>query len=235
MVLALEVISGHPVFASFITRVLARDAGLRMRLETNDSSDLASYSSRPGPKLYLVDSCSYSGDAAELCKRLRRVCSGNKFFCLLPSPPCSDQKMLELLCAGMDGMVCLRGNWENELRRAVAAVLDGDYWFPRSVLRQYIRQTAGFLTPEESNSLVLTTREIQVINLVLRKYSNREISERLSISVRTVKFHVSNVLHKVGIQNRGQLLGGLTIPLRKQGIGLLETLSGVGHATRVRP
>jgi len=204
MGLALEVISGHPIFASFITRVLFRDAALRKSLDMADPSD-ASCASRPGPKLYLVDACSYNGDPAELCRRLRRVCPGNRFFCLLPSTPCSDEKKLELLCAGMDGMVYLRGNWENELRRAVTTVLAGDYWFPRAVLRQYIRQTAGFLMPEESNGLVLTTREIQVTNLVLRKCSNREISERLSISVRTVKFHVSALLAKFAVTARAQL------------------------------
>ncbi|HJZ65021.1 MAG TPA: response regulator transcription factor [Candidatus Acidoferrum sp.] len=225
----LEVISGHPVFAAFITRVLARDAALRKRLEMRDVGSLPDSSTVPGPKLFLVDSCSYSGDVSELCCRFRRACTGNKFVCLLPSLPSTDHKKLELLCSGVDGIVCLRGNWENELRRAVAAVLDGDYWFPRSVLREYITKTAGFFTPEQSSGSVLTAREIEVTNLVLRKFSNREISERLSISVRTVKFHVSNVLHKVGIRHRSELLGGLTIPLRKQGIGLLETVRSVAR------
>lgn len=223
MELMLEVISGHAVFSAFLTRVLARDAALRKRLGLRDADSLQSPSnSRHGPRLYLVDSCSYTEDVSDLCSRLRRLCPGNKFVCLLPSLPCTEQRKLELLCSGMDGVVCLRGNWENELRRAVTTVLDGDYWFPRSVLRQYILQTAGFLIPEQSNSSVLTAREIQVTNLVLRKFSNREISERLSISIRTVKFHVSNVLHKVGIQNRSELFGGVTIPLRKQGLACLK-------------
>jgi DNA-binding NarL/FixJ family response regulator len=50
--------------------------------------------------------------------------------------------------------------------------------------------------------LGLTTREAEVLNLVARGYTNREIAATLVISVKTASVHVSHILHKLGVPNR---------------------------------
>jgi DNA-binding NarL/FixJ family response regulator len=119
--------------------------------------------------------------------------------------------MLRLIYAGMDRLVCLEEEWERELRRAVRSILRGEFCVPRSVLERYARQTARFLAPAGRAANSLTPREIQLVNLVVRRFSNREISGMLSISERSVKFHVSNVFHKAGIQSRDQLFANIAI------------------------
>jgi DNA-binding CsgD family transcriptional regulator len=52
----------------------------------------------------------------------------------------------------------------------------------------------------------LTAREGQVLQLLFRHLTNKEIAYQLNISERTAKFHVSNVLRKLGIENRRNLL-----------------------------
>lgn len=52
----------------------------------------------------------------------------------------------------------------------------------------------------------LTTRELDIYNLLLQNYSNKEIGKKLFISQPTVKSHVSSVLHKMGLHNRTELL-----------------------------
>jgi DNA-binding NarL/FixJ family response regulator len=56
----------------------------------------------------------------------------------------------------------------------------------------------------------LTSREAQVIELLMRRLTNKDISNVLEISERTVKFHVSNILGKFGIEDRHELLLALT-------------------------
>jgi len=53
--------------------------------------------------------------------------------------------------------------------------------------------------------LGLSPREAEIVDLVMRGYSNREIEKRLFISLETVKKHVSNVYRKLGVKNRVQL------------------------------
>lgn len=51
----------------------------------------------------------------------------------------------------------------------------------------------------------LTEREEQILALLLRRYTNEEIARELTLAGQTVKNHVSNILHKVGIRNRKEL------------------------------
>ncbi|WP_232270911.1 response regulator [Streptomyces gobiensis] len=67
------------------------------------------------------------------------------------------------------------------------------------------RQTLAPLTP-------LTVREEQILALLLRRYTNAEIAQELALAGQTVKNHVSNILHKVGIRNRRELFRCETVP-----------------------
>ena len=51
----------------------------------------------------------------------------------------------------------------------------------------------------------LTGREKQILELLQRDLSNRIIAQRLAVSERTIKFHVSNILHKLNLTNRREL------------------------------
>jgi DNA-binding CsgD family transcriptional regulator len=53
---------------------------------------------------------------------------------------------------------------------------------------------------------MLTARERQVLQLAAEGHSNAEIAERLSIGVRTVETHRSNVLHKLSLKNQSELI-----------------------------
>src|SRR3712207_6897502 len=68
---------------------------------------------------------------------------------------------------------------------------------PRSTLFPY---TTLFRSREETEPL--TPREIEVLALLSQGLQNKEISARLFISERTVKFHVSSLMHKLGAENR---------------------------------
>jgi DNA-binding CsgD family transcriptional regulator len=52
----------------------------------------------------------------------------------------------------------------------------------------------------------LRPREREVLALMVAGMRNREIAERLFITIRTVKFHVSNILHKLDVQSRAEVI-----------------------------
>ena len=59
--------------------------------------------------------------------------------------------------------------------------------------------------PGAGPALLLTPRELEVIVLVGRGHSNREISDVLVVSVRSTEAHLTNVLNKLGLRSRSQL------------------------------
>jgi DNA-binding NarL/FixJ family response regulator len=93
-----------------------------------------------------------------------------------------------------------------ELADAIRRVADGDAVFsPRLagfVLDAFAGEPAGPLDPELDQ---LTVREREVLRLIARGYSYKEIARQLAISVKTVESHVSAVLRKLQLSNRYQL------------------------------
>jgi DNA-binding NarL/FixJ family response regulator len=99
----------------------------------------------------------------------------------------------EAIRAGAKGYL-LKGAPLDEIERAIAAVARGEsYIDPRLASRLVTR------SPER-----LTEREREVLRLVARGQSNKEIAAKLRISERTAKFHVTAILNKLGAENRAQ-------------------------------
>jgi DNA-binding NarL/FixJ family response regulator len=77
---------------------------------------------------------------------------------------------------------------------------------PSEVLLAFVKQAKALLDRQLLAGQSLTAREGQVLQLLFRRLTNKEIAYQLNISERTAKFHVSNVLRKLGIENRRNLL-----------------------------
>jgi len=57
---------------------------------------------------------------------------------------------------------------------------------------------------EDSDTDALSDRELDVLVLVAQGYSNQDIAEQLTVSVATVRFHVTNIFTKLQVENRTQ-------------------------------
>jgi len=117
--------------------------------------------------------------------------------------PCDENDSLRWLFRGVWGLVTYE-TYDTELPRALRQVAAGQFWFSSPVILRWMQidgaRRASALKPS------LTPRERQVMEFLLRRFSNREIAEILNISERTVKFHVSNILGKLQVDSREQLV-----------------------------
>lgn len=96
-----------------------------------------------------------------------------------------------------------------QLPRALPLVAAGGFWVPREVLSRFVdtilSSTQGRRLRNNSPT-ELSRREQEVLNGLLENLANKEVAERLHISERTVKFHVSNLLAKFGVRRRADLI-----------------------------
>ena len=117
--------------------------------------------------------------------------------------------------AGAKGYL-LKNCSEEDLKHAIEHVLEGKVYYSPEVSDSLIQ---GFVQPKQSIStgsvsVKLTNREKEVLSLIAQEYSNREIAEKLFISVRTVDAHRRNLLEKTGSKNAA----GLTLFALKMGL-----------------
>ena len=96
-----------------------------------------------------------------------------------------------------------------QLPRAMQSVANGGYWVPRTLLSRFVET---ILTGDRGRHLAVrriadvSKREQEILDALLENLSNKEIATKLNISERTVKFHVSNLLSKYGVQRRADLI-----------------------------
>lgn len=111
-----------------------------------------------------------------------------------------DAYLEELLRAGASGYV-LKQSPPGELLQAIRAVAAGGQYIDSSLTG---RVTASFLGREGRKPAggTATDREIEVLRLIAAGYSNKEIAARLALSVKTVEAHKANVMRKLGLTGR---------------------------------
>lgn len=115
-----------------------------------------------------------------------------------------DDSVFAAMRAGARGYV-LKGANQSELLRAIRAVGNGEAIFGPGIAR---RLAAFFAAPPPPSAAQLfpelTERESEILGLIAKGLANSEIAERLFISVKTVRNHVSNIFAKLQVADRAQ-------------------------------
>ncbi|MCI0725017.1 MAG: response regulator transcription factor [Acidobacteria bacterium] len=210
----IQVFSSNFLAAKYIAQALSLDPELADRISTPVVLQSSEDYPRGGARLFILDLQGTNNDLFGLLRTLRVRCSGSRFLALLP-PGVGDEEILRLLYSGLDGLVVLSENFDGELTAAVRSVLEGNLWAPQRSLAQYVQQTSLLADKRFLAGCGITGRESQVLQLMLRRLSNSEIADVLGVSQRTVRFHVSNLLAKLGVEGRRGLLPALSELARK--------------------
>jgi DNA-binding NarL/FixJ family response regulator len=208
MAIALQVVSSHHLGVLNIERALSIRPTLVDRLLPHAASEADALKRPDLPRLFLLDGCSLTSPLGPLSGRLRANSPGSKFLVLLAPERNALDKMVRLLHWGIDGILELDEKWQTELQKAVLAVLGDRLWVPPEVLLAFAQEMRILLDKQLLPGHSLTARESQVLQLLFRRLTNKEIARELEISVRTAKFHVCNLLNKLGLENRRNLLEG---------------------------
>jgi two-component system response regulator DegU len=113
----------------------------------------------------------------------------------------TQEEQLRMIALGAAGIISISSNWKQQLGKALRFVIGGELWIRRSILGEYVRRTVPAILKISSSLSGLTPRESQIQSLRSQGCSNKQIADILKISERTVKFHVSNILQKLRINN----------------------------------
>jgi DNA-binding NarL/FixJ family response regulator len=193
----------HPVAQERFSRLLRRTGfALLTRSQFHPSAFDESNGALDG--LAVVDGSDLN-DAMTLIRSLRAQQSSLGVLVLLPM--LEDAIAYSLLRLGVRGLLSY-ALASRELARAAQQVAEGGYWVPREVLTGFVESVLPELQGSKSldSEASISRREHEVLDLLLDNLSNKEIASKLFVSERTIKFHVSNLLSKFGVQRRADLI-----------------------------
>ncbi len=115
-----------------------------------------------------------------------------------------DESLLkEVIRVGAAGYIIKRAAQE-DLIHAIRVVSRGDLYIHPTMTRALFHDPS--VPPKVSEIETLTLREIEVLQLLAKGYTNRQIAEHLSLSPRTVEGHRANVSGKLGLHSRVELV-----------------------------
>jgi NarL family two-component system response regulator LiaR len=108
---------------------------------------------------------------------------------------------------GAQGYVA-HANVSHVLARAILNIAAGQLWVSQEVLQEFLSEVGRILRKDIHHRQSTTPREDEILELVRRRLSNKEIADLLEIRVSTVKFHISNIFSKMHASSRRELADG---------------------------
>lgn len=194
----------HPVAQERFQRLLTR-AGFEVAVHPQlRVPNPATAKNGHAVSLAVVD-CSDPDSCLEFISDLRHKQPQLPVLALVPK--LHPSQTFALLRLGVKGVLSY-GQAQRELPRAAAELAGGGHWIPRELLTGFIEAILPELHGSEALNpgIEISRRERDVLDLLLENLSNKEIAAKLFVSERTVKFHVSNLLSKFGVQRRTELI-----------------------------
>lgn len=113
----------------------------------------------------------------------------------------SVEDIFSFLLEGAQGFVTYK-RVPNEINNCLSAVASGRLWLARKQLEEVCFHLQSVWASTHDSALRFTRRQKEIIDLLRRRLSNKEIASQLRISQNTVKFHIGKVFTKVGVRNR---------------------------------
>ncbi len=198
----------HPIVRSGVRNELTRHNDLEVVGEALNGDDALQLVYTLKPDILLLDIHMPGKRANDIVKELKVQAD----FChiLVLSAHGDIPTIIGMLKAGVNGYI-LKDEDPMVISEAIRAVQLGDTWLSPGVSDRL----SNILVSDSPNNSQLTKRELQVLHAISMGGTSREIATQLQMSERTVEFHITNILRKLGAKGR------LEAAMKAKEIGIL--------------
>jgi DNA-binding NarL/FixJ family response regulator len=203
----------HQLFRDGLNALLLSAPDAEVVGEAGTGKEAIQLAAETQPDVILMDLQMPDMDGIEATRRIVRA--SPHINVLMVTMFEDDQSVFAAMRAGARGYV-LKGAKHDEMLRAIRAASSGEAIFSPSIaarMMNYFAASRGAMPEEVFPDL--TDREREILTLIARGESNADIAQALTISVKTVRNHVSNIFSKLQVADRAQAV----IRAREAGLG----------------
>lgn len=198
------IVENHTLLRAGLRVLLAQDIELEVVGESDNGRDAINMAVKLMPNLILTDLNMPGMNGIEATRTIKMLLPDTKVLILTVHK--TDEYIHESLKAGADGYI-LKDATHNELNVAIHSILNGKTYLSPDISERVV---SGYLNPGGTANIAstwdtLTFREREVLKLVAEGHPNKHIAEYLSLSVKTVEKHRSNLMKKLDLHNASTL------------------------------
>jgi len=212
----LVLVDDHEVVRTGLRMLLESQSDIRILAEANSGAEALQFAQQYRPDVVVMDITLPDFTGIEATRRLKEQMPEIAVVALTIHE--DEQYFFEMLQAGAAGYVPKRAAPE-DLIAAIRAAFAGEIYLYPSLAKALVSDYLGRsrINPAEASLESLTPREEEVLELLAEGLSNDEIAEQLAISRHTVARHRENLMGKLNLHNRSELVKyairkGLIIP-----------------------
>jgi len=205
-VIRILLVDDHAVVRAGLHMLLSADPELEIVGEAENGMQGLHMARDLVPDVVLMDISMPDMNGIEATRRIKKLCPDVAVLALTMHE--DDQYFFEMLAAGASGYVPKRAA-PNDLIAAIHAVQNGGVFLFPSVARLLVSDYLHRVEQEGQAGRPfdnLTDREREVLTLIAQGLSNQEIADELTISVKTVNRHRENIMAKLNLHNRVELV-----------------------------
>ncbi|MFB3906417.1 MAG: response regulator [Acidobacteriota bacterium] len=203
MAIRVLIADDHGLLRAGLTALLNSEEGFVVLGAARDSTEALELSKKLKPDVVLMDISMPGAGGIEATRKLKE--SSPSVHVLILTIHEDKGLLREAIQAGADGYILKRAV-ESELITAIQAVMRGDLYVHPAMTRILLAEQASAKATGSKLVEPLTNREIDVLRLIVKGYTNRQIADRLHLSVRTVESHRANMMDKLGVSSRVELV-----------------------------
>ena len=191
----------HAVVREGTRRILEQEADMEVVAEASDGEATVNQALSMKPDVAIVDIAMPKLDGIEATRKIKA--SDPSITILILSAYDDEQFIFSLLEAGAAGYL-LKSVRGQELVDAIRAVHSGESVLHPSVARKVLNRfgRSNSTKEEKPTAELLSDREMDVLKLVTKGLSNKDIADELCLSIRTVQGHLGNIFNKLMVSSR---------------------------------
>ena len=154
-------------------------------------------------KVLLLDINLPDGNGIEACKELLQKFPQLRIIALSNF---EDVAFIKQIIKNGAMAYLLKNTDKTELVLAIKSVLEGQRYLPQRISQMLLNESLGKANPSAYFIPKLTSREKEILDLIIKEFTTEEIAEKIFISVKTVESHRSNLIQKLGVKNTAGLV-----------------------------
>jgi len=196
----LAIADDHEIFRDGLSMFISKIPEFKLVAEARNGIELLTLIKRTDIDVILMDVRMPELNGIEATKIIRKEHPAIKIIALTMFD--DEQSILNMYHAGVSGYL-LKNTNRTQFETAVKTVSQGGTYFSNEATIQLIRKAAK---GSESDLQQFNDREIEIINLLCKQYSSKEIADKINLSIRTVEGYRMKIMKKIDAKNHAGIV-----------------------------